>query len=154
MPGTIHRTAVFALHQPTRHVRAALEQAFRAYTRAYTEILYTCGRYSPDQLRALATFATDERTGHLRMSARALSKRLFDDADIACRARAVCVPLEGRLRQSVREHVAQTLMSYVALLDAQTADATRRGPPTFPSRLRPHDVEQHRARAGRAGAAG
>jgi hypothetical protein len=50
-------------------------------------------------------------------------------------------PLEGRLRQSLREHVAGTLMSYLALRQTamQQADGAR-FPPRFPSRLRPEET--------------
>jgi hypothetical protein len=38
----VHRMAVFTLHHPTRHVRAALDRAFRDYTTAYTALLHAC----------------------------------------------------------------------------------------------------------------
>ena len=147
-PRTVHRTAVFALHHPTRHVHAVLERAFRLYTAAYTELLHACTtRYDVDALRGLATFALDEKTSKPRMSARTLAHRLSADPAFARTLAGVCAPLESRLRQSVKEHVAQTLMGYVALSDAHDADARRGGKPNVPSRLRATEVEHLRRRA-------
>ena len=44
----VHRTAVFTLPQPTRHVRAVLDRAFRVYTAAYSALLHACSRLTPD----------------------------------------------------------------------------------------------------------
>src|SRR5579872_2228104 len=142
-----HRTAVFALHAPTRHVTALLERAFRDYTIAYTELLHACAHYSLDALRGMATFAVDEKTSRPRMSARTLAHRLYAQPDVARTRAGVEAPLESRLRQSVREHVAQTLLSYLALSDAHAADATRGGAPSYPARLRPREVETTRVGA-------
>jgi hypothetical protein len=58
---------------------------------------------------------------------------------------SVAVPLEGRLRQSLREHVAGTLMSYLAMQQAAAQQPTgKRFPPRFPSRLRPEDLSSVR----------
>jgi hypothetical protein len=151
----VHQTAVFVVHRPTRHVRAALERAFRDYTSAYTELLHACRRYSPDDLRGMATYALDAKSGRPRMSARTLSHRLYADPAVARTLAGVAAPLEARLRQSVREHVAQTLMSYLALGDAHgehavDADDTARaagGAPSYPARLRPREAETSRVAA-------
>ena len=44
----VHRIAVFTLPQPTRHVRAVLDRAFRVYTAAYSALLHACSRLTPD----------------------------------------------------------------------------------------------------------
>ena len=122
MPRAVHRTAVFTIHEPTRHVRAALDAVFRQYTAAYTECLHACERhYDVETLLRLATLSQDERTGQPRLSARTLSKRLFS-AEVAPQVARVfsasAAPLESFLRQSLREHVAQTLLSYALLHQA------------------------------------
>jgi hypothetical protein len=144
---TVHRTAAFALHHPTRHVRAILEHVFRDYTTAYTALLHASAHYSVDELRGLATFALDERTGTPRMNARTLANRLYAQPGMARTLAGVAAPLPSRLRQSVREHVAQSLMSYVALADAQAADTRRGGAPSAPSRLHASMVERMRQSA-------
>ncbi len=56
MPHTVYRTAIFVLHNPTRHERAVLEAAFRQYTAAYTECLHACRQHvDAKRLLALAT---------------------------------------------------------------------------------------------------
>jgi hypothetical protein len=145
MPQAIHRTAVFRVYHPTRHERAVLDRAFRDYTSAYTELLHAARGYSVDQLRGLATY--ELKDGKLRQSARALSKRLYSDPRVAKTTRGVCSVLESRLTQSVKEHVAQTLMSYVALSDAAVEDPKRGGVPEFPSRLRAYLIDQTREQA-------
>jgi hypothetical protein len=132
----VHRMAVFALHQPTRHVRSVLERVLRHYTAAYTAMLHACARLTIDQLAVMATYTLS--SGQMRQSVRALSRHLLDDPAIARTFAGVAAPLENRLRQSLREHVASTLMSYLALQHTaaqQTpgADAA----PSFPARLRP-----------------
>ena len=69
------------------------------------------------------------------------------DPAIARTLAGVCAPLESRLRQSVKEHVAQTLMSYVALSDARDMDARQGNKSHLPSRFRAHEVDQLRRRA-------
>jgi len=157
----IHRTAVFTVHHPTRHVRAVLERAFRAYTDAYTTLLRAATRHDLDALRGMATYALDPKTQRPRMNARALARRLFTRDDLPPSVAAALAPLPSRLRQSVKEHVGQSLMSYVALADAhaeaeqaeqaeeaargaqaagarpaEPADGERAHPPPHPSRTR------------------
>ena len=114
----VHRTAWFAIHHPTRHVQAALERAFRDYTDAYTELLFVAARFDLDALRGMATYALDDRTSAPQMNARTLSQRLFTRPDLPPRVAAALSRLPSRLRQSLKMHAGQTLMSYVALADA------------------------------------
>lgn len=130
MPRTIHRTAVLTLHNPTRHARAALDRAFRHYTAAYTECLHACERqYDAPTLLSLASYRWDSHSGKPVMNARTLAKRLFsaEAAPVVARTyAAAAAPLEGRLRQSLREHVAQTLLSYAMLYQAWSQHGSTR----------------------------
>lgn len=164
---SVHRTAWFAIHHPTRHVQAVLERAFRDYTDAYTELLFVAARFDLDALRGMAAYALDARTGAPRMNGRTLSQRLFTRPDLPPRVAAMLSRLPSRLRQSVKMHVGQTLMSYVALADAALQEQQKhqeRGEdeqrtqgrpkpslslslPSFPSRTRRGytDIERRRA---------
>lgn len=152
MARSIYRTAILTIHDPTRHVRAVLEQLFRDYTAAYTECLHVCaGQYDVAALMRLATRTAETNTENIententegamdkptrtRASARTLSNRLFSTSvspQAAHVFRAVAAPLESRLRQSLREHVAQTLLSYAVLYqrwESQLATAQEAQPP-------------------------
>lgn len=116
---TIHRTAVFTLHRPTRRVRAILDHALVAYTRAYTTALHSFGDETPEELRAMATIGVDtagELRMHYRQLARALYRRHVPAID------AALMPLEGGIRESFWFHVARTFLSYAAL--ATRADSS------------------------------
>lgn len=140
--------AIFAIHDPTNHIQAVLRRVFRHYTIAYTQVLHVCGeRYTVDQLRGMATFAVDETSGKPRLSSRALRQKLFDDVDMQRCLRGVCEPLESRLHQSLKQHVAQTMLGYVKRYDVQQATPSQGGAPSFPTRLRPRDVELVRKQA-------
>ncbi len=146
----VHRTAVFALHMDSARETAALERVFRLYTRAYTDVLAVCRRcYDVDALRGLATYTLTDAQGGTkpRLSARTLAQRLYADERVTRVLAHVSAPLESRLRQSLREHVAMTLLSYVAIHDAQAEDASRGGAPAYPSRLRRGEVERARLAA-------
>ena len=167
------RTAVLTIHNPTRHVRAVLDRLFRDYTAAYTECLHICEyQYDAPTLLRLATYTPTNKTSQPRLSARTLSKRLFaqESAPIVARTyTAAAAPLESRLRQSLREHVAQTLLGYAQVYqewfqqaasrndEIQPADGVMKGShqkrhqkhhrlsdlsraPHFPSRLHPHKL--------------
>lgn len=154
---SVHRTAWFAIHHPTRHVQAVLERAFRDYTDAYTELLFVAARFDLGALRSMATYALDARTGAPRMNARTLSQRLFLRPDLPPQVSSVLSRLPSRLRQSVKAQVGQTLMSYVVLADAALRShhgniashgKQAQAPlPSFPSRLRRRDTEAERQHA-------
>ena len=116
MTREVIRTAILTIHDPTRHARAVLDRVFRDYTAAYTECLHACKRaYDATTLLQWATYTPENKKSQPRVSARILSKRLFtqDVAPAVARVYAAsAAPLESRLRQSLREHVAQTLLSY------------------------------------------
>ncbi len=99
-----------------------------------------------DALRGAATYALDEKTGAPRMNARTLSVRLFAGEALPPRAREALERLPSRLRQSVREHAGQSLMSYVALADAwlNESPSSRGGAPQFPRRRRVTDMQAQR----------
>lgn len=131
----IHRTAVFTIHNPTRRTKAILDHAFSLYTQAYTTVLHYFSQYGVDELHAMATYAIDGESEQ-KTSTRQLVKNLF------CRESstidAALLPLEGSMRASLKIHVAETLLSYVALsLDPKQT-------PSYPERLRPHDLEPSR----------
>ncbi len=140
----IHRTARFAIHHPTRHAIAVLETAFKQYTAIYTECLHACKEhYDLDTIRGLATYMIEEKTGKPRMSAKKLANEWHRvNPSVTKTYAGMVMPLESRLRQSLREHIAQTLLSYVQLADRQLADPSVGGAPSFPARLHRHQVEQ------------
>lgn len=160
------RTAILTIHDPTRHVRAVLDRMFRDYTAAYTECLHACERqYDAATLLRLVTYTSKTTNRQPRLSARMLSKRLFaqESAPVVARVYvAAAAPLESRLRQSLREHIAQTLLSYAQIYqewfqqaashgdELQPMDVVTRGSrqklsdpsgaPRFPSRLHPRNL--------------
>ena len=134
----IHRTAVFTLHSPTRHVCAALESVFTLYTHAYTTALHHFRMYPVQELHAMATYAHDQ-DGQPRTSVKRLVQALFARDTPAITA--ALTPLESSLRESLKVHVAETLLSYIELsLDPKQS-------PSYPSRLRKQDREKSRLEA-------
>lgn len=130
MAHEIFRTAILTIHDPTRHVRAVLDRLFRDYTAAYTECLHICEcQYDAATLLRLATHTPTNKTSQPHVSARMLSKRLFarESAPMAARTyAAAAAPLESRLRQSLREHIAQTLLGYAQVYQEWFQQATSR----------------------------
>lgn len=162
---SVHRTAVLALHCPTQHARAALDQAFAAYTRAYTAALYAFRMLAPAQILEMATYGID-RDGHPLRAVRKLQSALFSSPSRALLA--ALDPLEGGLRESLRAEVARTLLSWAVLVTREvtfvtiddndgagrdTEDAAAVSSPaalwsgTHPKRLRPEDIEPRRRAA-------
>ncbi|HEU5374057.1 MAG TPA: transposase [Ktedonobacteraceae bacterium] len=134
MRQAIHRTAIFTLHHPTRHVRAVLDKALAAYTEAYRLLLRHYASYSPEELRAMATIGIDAE-GQLRLNDRHLGDRLRDYAKR--------FPLEGTLRESLCRDVAGNLLSYLALLEHPHPN----GIPGYPTRPRVRDLAPMRQEA-------
>jgi IS605 OrfB family transposase len=134
----IHRTAVFTVHNPTRHIRAVLDHTFSLYTIAYTTILHHFASYTVEELHAMAIFALDDK-GHPLTSTKQLVKTLFG-RDVPT-IKAVLAPLESSLRESLQRHVSETLMSYLALVEDSKQT------PSYPERLRTYDVEPIRLEA-------
>lgn len=134
----IHRTAVFTLHHPTRHVRAVLDHALRNYTHASTIILEHFSHYTVDELYAMATYAIGSN-GEQLTSTKQLAKALF--AREVPAITSVLAPLESRLRESLKAEIADNLMSYVelSLMPNQT--------PSYPARLQEEDREPFRLSA-------
>jgi IS605 OrfB family transposase len=132
MSRDVHRTAVFTIHNPTHHVRAVFDYALVSYTRAYTVALRLFAPYTVQELHAMAASFTDD-TGAIHTSDKRLSQRLFARSSPALDE--ALAPLEGGMRESLKRHVAETLLSYVELSlgDKQA--------PSYPSRLRKQDIE-------------
>lgn len=134
----MHRTAVFTIHNPTRHVRAVLDKAFTLYTNAYTAILHHFSSYAVEELQAMATYALDDN-GQPRTGTKRLVQALFSHEIPAITA--ALFPLEGSMRESLKESVAETLLSYVEL--ALHSNQV----PSYPVRLRKQDQEPVRLEA-------
>jgi IS605 OrfB family transposase len=131
---SIHRTAIFTLHHPTRHVRAVLDKALVAYTENFRLLLRHFATWEPAELRAMATIGQDEE-GQPRLNDRHLADCL--------RSYTLPYPLEGGLRESLYRDAARTLLSYLALLEKPQPNGT----PGYPMRPRPQDRTSMRLEA-------
>lgn len=170
----LHRTAIFTLHEPPQRTRALLDRALAAYTCAYTAALHAFQDITPEQIFTLAgregnPSGCPSRTPY-RPHTR-LVTALFQHPTPALHT--AIAQLEYGVRESLREHVARTLLSYAAVTRptgppesgsdhgnavgapsrlsgeaiATTVDSSgSRQPPArrFPSRLRPGDGERLR----------
>lgn len=154
-----YRTAVFTLHRPTRHVCAVLDNAFMAYTRAYTTALHAFRALTPEEALELATWGMDS-TGRPQRSSKKLESRLFTSPPPS--VTAALQPLQHNLREGVREQVGRTFFSWAQLITKTRAGAvtatdkkahvhprssiarTSSGDVTRPSRARPGDGERLR----------
>lgn len=149
-----HRTAIFTIHNPTRRVRSILERAFTDYTRAYGEVLEIFQNLTLPELRAMATY--HDKNGVERRGAKRLEQRLFvhyDDSeeiseeskisevdpplpDRYARIADIMESLEGGMRESLRRHISETLMSYIELSEGQQQS------PSYPQHLKPKDLDR------------
>lgn len=131
----VHRTAVFALHNPPKYVCSILDNAFTNYTEAYTIILNRFSHFTAEEIRAMATYAVDDNNVP-RLSDKQLIKNLFGakHPDI----QQVLEKIESGMRESLYKDVAGTLLSYQELF------FTQKNQPSFPSRLEFQDVEPQR----------
>jgi transposase len=134
----IHRTAVFTLHNPTQRARRILDDAFVLYTCAYSNVLHAFQTLSPKELQAMATFRVDGQNT-ARTSTRQLVKTLFGQEIPAITA--ALAPLENSLRESLKFHIAETLLSYVEL----SKEAKQQ--PSYPAKLRIQEREPARQEA-------
>ncbi|HEX3640222.1 MAG TPA: IS200/IS605 family accessory protein TnpB-related protein [Ktedonobacteraceae bacterium] len=129
MPGKhIHRTAVFTIHNPTKHIRAVLDEALQNYTRAYTSILDFFSSYTAEELHAMAVFAVRESNGEELTNARTLETALFRTNKIPDLDQLL-EPLEARLRASMKSDIASTLLSFAEL------SLTEKQKPSYPNRV-------------------
>ncbi len=105
-PQVVTKTAILKLHNPSQRKRAILDQALRAYTDAYRELL-VCAKERLDELIANCSYV--DKRGKTRLSDRKLAVCLT-----GIRSEPLS-SLSSVLRESVRLDVAGNLLSYVAL---------------------------------------
>lgn len=128
----LHRTAVFTLHNPTRHIRAVLDEALQNYTRAYSAILDFFSGYTVEEFHAMATYTKPD--GEQDTSARTLETSLFRRGKIPELAELL-EPLEARLRASMKSDIAASLLSYVEL------SVGGEQKPSYPKPLEEEDID-------------
>ncbi len=96
------RTAVFKIHNPSRHKRSVMDYAFRQYTLAF-DYLLRYAKANSDQLRSSAFYKD-------KISDTAIARFLG-----SARERLQHFPMHGSLRDSLIADVAGTLASHLEL---------------------------------------
>ena len=139
MARTIHRTAVFTIHKPTRHIRAVLDEALEDYTKAYTAILDFYKDYTPEELHAMSVYGKKDN-GELLNNARTLETALFRRNKIPG-IDQLFERLEARLRASLKNDAASTLLSYAEL------SMMEKHKPSYPNRIEEQDRDKKRIEA-------
>src|SRR5205807_435930 len=138
MPRHIHRTAAFTLHIDKQHIRDILDEALINYTRCYTMILDFFKDYTSQELHAMSIYTLPD--GKQKNNARTLETALFRQHKIPDLDKML-EPLEARMRASMKQDAASTLLSFAEL------SRTEKQKPSYPNRMEDEDLEQKRIEA-------
>lgn len=124
---SIHRTAVFKIHNPPLYARRAIDVAMRTYTHAAREILKKCSVWDVDEIERRATFAISDK-----------GKPLTSDKQLVKSVFPLTQPfaLESGLREALAKDICGTLLSYLELARGDKQQ------PSFPSRQMPNAALQ------------